>query len=628
MKPILKITFFVWSIALLGSSLLAQNQSRIDSLSNVLESDDLTSEEQISALFWLSTYSSSPEDIIMYGNRLLRLAEDQGVDEYIVKANFKIGIGHRFMGNLDESLTYLFKSAKGAMGNDDLYPELAEIYAEISTCYTQNGDSQNALLYGSKSIGILRETGEKRELALSLLNLGYDYYLIGQYDSAMTYYNESEPILRDIGLDIGIAYIIGNRALVYWKKGDSERAKKDLFTAVEMLEPIGDTYAMADYYNQLGSILLEEENHDKVIEYAKLSYELSSKEEFKEQARDASYLLFLSYGKKGNYRQALEFQTNYHNYKDGIQNLETTQKMADLRTEFEVGRKQAEVDLLVEKRKNDRIIMIAGALILLAAIVIIFIINSYLRTKNRLNRQLEEQKNSLLLLNETKDKFFSIVSHDLRSPTNTLNGLIAVSKIYIEEGKNDRVHDMIDKMEHSMEGLIKLLDNLLNWALQQRGQFPYLPENVDTRKVIEGAVDTFEDMAASKKVTMVSELPETLKLYIDKNTASAIFRNLINNAIKFTPEGGEVKIQAEVDNASGFGVIKVSDTGVGIPADKVGKLFELNARVSTKGTSGEKGLGLGLQLVAEFVAMNKGKIEVDSKPDQGTTFTVFLPLNI
>ena len=162
-----------------------------------------------------------------------------------------------------------------------------------------------------------------------MLNTGYDYYLIDNYDSAMAYYNESEPILRDIKMDLGVAYIIGNRALVYWKNGDIEKAKEDLFIAIEMLKPFGDNYGMADYYNQLGNIFLEEKNEEEAIKYTTIGLKMAEGEGLKEQVRDASYLLYKLSLERGLLEDAIAYQTQHYAYKDSIQNFETTQKLAN-----------------------------------------------------------------------------------------------------------------------------------------------------------------------------------------------------------------------------------------------------------------------------------------------------------
>lgn len=604
---------------------LGQNTPK-DSVLNLINNSEATGENLLRAYHYLSQNAKSPEEELQYGSELLRLSENQRNQEFIIRAKKRIGVAHRLMGNVVESLESLFEGADEAAENDDLKELLAEMYAEISTTYTLNGDSKNALQYGSKTIEILRALGSDQRLALTLLNTGYDYYLINNFDSAIAYYNESEPILKELELTLGLAYLIGNRALVYWKQGNLNTAKKDLFLAINMLKPLEDRYGMADYYNQLGNIFLEEGDDKEAIIYTMRGLEMAKEEGLKEQVRDASYLLFQLNRSIGDHEIAADYLIQHYAYRDSIQNLETTQEIANLRTEFEVGQKQAEVDLLLQQRRSNQMIMIIGGITLFIVICLVIIVFIYYKTKVKLNTQLEEQKNSLISLNNTKDKFFSIISHDLRGPVGVLSGLVSITKYFIDDKKTDQLREMMDKMEHSVDRLVKLLDNLLHWALQQQGHFPYVPDSYSVKTLLTDAQDLFTDMAASKDIHVEIKVEDDFEIYVDKNTSNAIFRNLLNNAIKFTPKGGSVTITAEL-NGSQMGHILFQDSGVGMPEDKVKHLFELNEGKSTKGTSGESGLGLGLQLVNDFVNINKGQIAVASTVGQGTTFTVELPLH-
>lgn len=614
-------------IIFLGSSFLAgQGLSEFDSLKELASDKSVSKEVLLEVNYALTLKSKSPEEKLNYGNSLRDLAKSSNSLEYSIRAYQRIGVAQRLLGNLGDAFENLFNSAELASNNADYTYLLAEIYAEISTCYTQNGDSRNALLYGSKTIEILRSSGASQRLALTLLNYGYDYYLIANYDSALAYYNESEPILTDIGMAQGLAYLIGNRSLVYWKQGKLNTAKKDLFRAIEMLQPLGDQFGMADYYNQLGSIYLEEGNESEAITYTMRGLEMAKQEGLKEQVRDASHLLFQLNRSIGEHELAADYLIQHYAYRDSIQNLETTQEIANLRTEFEVGEKQAEVDLLLQQRRSNQMIMLIGGITLFIVVCLVIIVYTYYKTKVKLNTQLEEQKNSLISLNNTKDRFFSIISHDLRGPVGVLSGLVSITKYFIDDKKTDQLREMMDKMEHSVDRLVKLLDNLLHWALQQQGHFPYVPENYSVKALLHDVHDIFKDMAASKDIHLELNITEDFDLFVDKNTSSAIFRNLLNNAIKFTPKGGNVAINARM-NGSQMGYIQFQDSGVGMSVDKVNHLFELNEGKSTKGTSGESGLGLGLQLVNDFVQLNKGQISVESVVEKGTTFTIELPLH-
>lgn len=618
-KPTLLIVLYLFSLIS-----VAQNKEKEDSVLRKL-STGLKNQQKLEAYHYLTTITEVPELRLKYATELLALSERLNNDEYRIKANNVIGVVHRYTGNLDRAFSYLFTAAELCAKNNAFDKLLADIYSEISACYTQNGDSENALLFSSKAIKILRKIKSKK-LSLTLLNAGYENYLIGRYDSAMTYYNESEPLLKVRKSPRGFAYLIGNRALVYWKKGDIERAKNDLFRAIDMLRSLGDNYAMADYYNQLGSIHLEEKNYSKVIEYVSEAYVLSTTDDLKEQARDASKLLYLANEALGNYKMAVQYQKEYHSFKDSIQNVATTQRLADLRTEYEVGRKQVEIDLLVEQKKNAQVIMITGGGILLISIFFIVLVYRYYRTKARLNLQLEEQKDSLIKLNQTKDKFFSIISHDLRGPVGTLIGLVDVVKYYAKDGKKENLIEMTDNMGILVGRINKLLENLLSWSLQQSGHFPYVPEVLSIKDIFENVTNTLGNTAISKEINLESKISDDFTLLVDRNATLTILRNLIGNSIKFTKPGGNVMLMAEKDQDNKMGILKVSDNGVGISEDKLNTLFKLNEKISTPGTNGETGIGLGLQLVFDFVKLNKGQISVESEVDKGTTFIVSLPL--
>lgn len=624
-----KSSIFLVVLFLFTSSVSAQNQVKADSIKRVIDKGILSPRQELEAYYWLANYSSAADEILQYGEKLQELAEKANSLEYKIKANSKIGIAHRFMGNLSRALEYLFKAAEQAEGKEQFKNILAEdIYGEISTCYTLNGDSENALYYGVKTVNILRKTNRRQYLAMSLLNIGYDYYLIGHYDSAMYYYNESETILRDLkGMELGIAYVIGNRSLVYWKQGDHETAKRGLFEAIEILKPIGDHYGMADYYNQLGRIFLEEKKEAEAFTYTLKGLELAKNAGLKEQARDASQILYKLSLKKNNLEDAIRYQTQYYAYKDSIQNLETTQYLADLRTEYEVGLKQKQVNLLLEQQRNTHIIIITGSLLLVAFIFLIILVFNSFRSKNKLSIQLEKQNEDLEVLNRSKDKFFSIISHDLRGPVHTLGGLITVCQMYLKDGNPKQITNIVDQMGGSVQRLIMLLDNLLNWAMNQRGQFPYVPEKLDLKDLITKVMEMYKDNAVAKEIDLSYGIPEEhCFLYGDRNTISTILRNLVHNAIKFTNKGGEVLLTASTLKEEGVCQIKVADNGVGMSKEKVEKLFQLDTAVSTSGTIGESGLGLGLQLVHEFTQKNKGKIEVSSELNKGTTFVISLPL--
>ncbi|WP_370090469.1 ATP-binding protein [Ekhidna sp.] len=554
---------------------------------------------------------------------LLEEAQKEGKVELIATAYIVMGSAYSKTGRLEKSLDVLFEGAEHAKVHE-LNEELGAIYGQIASSYSLNNDQKNSLLFKKKSLKLFEEVNDFEYIGYGSLNIGYEYYKMQEYDSALYYTKKALPIFEELEFEVGIAYTKGNTGLISWKQGDYGLAENLLEEAIERLRPMGDYYGMADYLHNLGRVYFEQNKKNQSVEVTKEALQMSSENNLKEQARDASLLLSELYEDLGNFQNSYTHHKKYVALKDSIQSIETTQKMADLRTEFEVGQKQAEVDLLTAEKRTQRIITIAVGAFAFILIVLAAIIYKYYRSKAKINRILGEQKAELERLNSTKDKFFSIISHDLRSPVAGFHGISQMIKMMVQTKQTDQLLEMTEHIDSSVDQLSKLLDNLLNWAMQQQGHIPNVPEKLNLKEMSDELVKVLSNMAQGKSIELVTDVPKNMELWSDKNTTMTILRNLVNNALKFTPEGGEVGIKASEEN--GMAKIEVYDTGVGMPKDKLKKLFQLQDKKSTYGTSGEKGLGLGLQLVHEFMEMNNGKIEVDSEEGKGTTFTLWLPL--
>jgi signal transduction histidine kinase len=238
------------------------------------------------------------------------------------------------------------------------------------------------------------------------------------------------------------------------------------------------------------------------------------------------------------------------------------------------------------------------------------------------NEKLRISAMSLEQLNVTKNRFFSIIAHDLKNPFNALLGFSEIITTTFQELKEDEIREYIKFIHQSSRNLYKLLENLLKWSASQTGTMHFLPEPFDLVSLINSEIH-FLRMAASKKQIEISkDLPEELIVNSDKLMLSSVIRNLTDNAIKFTRPGGTIRISARVENEV---IVEVSDSGIGIPADMQKKLFTLNGDISRKGTNKEEGGGLGLILCKEMIDKAGGKIGVESNPGKGSQFWFTLP---
>ncbi len=235
------------------------------------------------------------------------------------------------------------------------------------------------------------------------------------------------------------------------------------------------------------------------------------------------------------------------------------------------------------------------------------------------------RKNEVRLreLNLTKDKFFSIISHDLKNPFSSISGFTELLLENFREYDNDKIEEQLKIIADSSDNALSILENLMIWSRSQRGKLEFNPALTDIHKCIVENIQMVENQAELKKISISFELSDELPVFCDKNMIDTVLRNLLTNAIKFTPPEGNISIGMTINDEDIE--ISVSDTGVGIKKENLDKLFRLDGNLTTKGTENEKGTGLGLILCKEFIENNGGKIWVESEPDQGSRFVFTIP---
>lgn len=224
----------------------------------------------------------------------------------------------------------------------------------------------------------------------------------------------------------------------------------------------------------------------------------------------------------------------------------------------------------------------------------------------------------------TKDKFFSIISHDLRGPLSAFLNLTDLLLSEMEDMSWKELKETMQMMHTSALGVNRLLNNLLQWSRLQRGKIDFTPSNCNLKFIIDNVIDTLKSSAYNKNINIINKVSEEFIAYADSNMLDLTIRNLISNSIKFTNDGGSITIKA---NQKGEKYINISiiDTGIGIDPENIPKLFRIDVKLTNEGTRGEIGTGLGLVLCKEFIEKNKGKITVKSTLGQGTTFRITLP---
>jgi PAS domain S-box-containing protein len=239
------------------------------------------------------------------------------------------------------------------------------------------------------------------------------------------------------------------------------------------------------------------------------------------------------------------------------------------------------------------------------------------------NKKTEEEikrtSKELEKLNSEKDKLFSIIAHDLRSPFHGLLGLTELMAKESHEMSSEEIKEYSKSLNSAVLNLYKLLENLLEWAQFQKGSLTFMPKSLNLSGIFLQSIDSIKQRAIQKGITIINEISENQIIYADEKMINSVLRNLLSNAVKFTPKGGRV-IGKSREIEEGMVEISVTDTGIGIPGDTIRKLFMYSEKVGRKGTDNELSTGLGLVLCKEFVEKNGGRIWVESKEGNGSTF--------
>jgi signal transduction histidine kinase len=383
--------------------------------------------------------------------------------------------------------------------------------------------------------------------------------------------------------------------------------------------------------------------YDKAIVAGLEAQQIAQKASLKIELEQAYETLSKLYKTTEKHDKATTFENLSKEIKDSLYNDSTLKQLADLQLRFdgeknkrkiELQTKEQQVlasELLREKQvRNSIVIILLIVLLGLAGLSILYFQNKKI-AKNLSIQKIEleatsaailKQKEELGQLNNVKDRFFSIISHDLRNNLTTM-------KLYFDLVSNpdyepsEDMEDMTKQISSSVENTIDLLENLLVWAQAQIKGVDINPQKLTLQHLIKGNIDLLAGNAHTKNIELSSDISADLCAFADEDMINLVIRNLISNAIKFTPKGGSIRITAHNNNNTVQ--INITDTGVGISKANLEKLFVKNSNPTTLGTANEKGTGLGLLLCKEFIEKNNGSINVSSQPEKGSTFTIILP---
>ena len=511
------------------------------------------------------------------------------------------------------------------------------------------GDYDKALEFQLMNLNISKERASSNDLSKILMNIGVIYKNKMSYDEALKYYLKS--LERSTENIYNNMLLLHNIAVIYEQTERYDIAKHYYARAIEIEKEIGNKEMLIYSLQGIGNILVKTGNFQEGEKYFLESFQLAKEIGELPKQHDIAGSLQKIYEQQHLYEKSLNYFKLYDNIEDSIYSIESMKQITALEQKYEAEKREQQIAFLekeqqlqelelakkeieAKQKSFQRNILVLVLLLAFALVIYYFRANKKRRRINLLllkqNKKITEQRteivkqnDELIESNKTKDRLFQIIAHDLRSPLVSIDSVTQLIPYWIEEQDYESLKKLSSTLELSVQNVLSLIDNLLNWALSQQGKFPYSPENLKLVENISEAIDIYKPIAEIKNIDLKFKHSKNVIVFADRNMLFTVMRNLLNNAIKFTPEEGSIEVG--IDSNNQFAKIWVKDSGIGISEDKKEKVFEL-ANGHENGTKGEVGKGLGLFFCKEFVNINNGDIFIESQKSKGTTITFTLPL--
>ena len=588
----IKIAFLLY---FLGSliSIYAQ-QETIDSLNlrlnSVSDSTKIIIYCELSRLY----LESSPILSMRNAQKAFEISTTRKWEWGIADSKNRLGNVFYFATNYNKALEYYLQSLKIRLRLGD-ESGIADSYNNISLIYIESKNYYKAREYALKSLSLNRKTGDKISIAVNFNNLSIVALMKDYRDSALTYLSNAVSIYKELGDRRGIADAFSNIGNLYKTAGNIKNAIDYQKQALNYYKESGSLYGQTLSKINLGEMMVKKGDYSKANQYLQEALPMAIQMKGKDLSREIHLTLSELYAKEKLFDKALDERKLYYTYQDSVFTKQSNEKILEMQMKFDTDQQIQNIQLLnnerilqklqMQKNKSLGIFFLSLASLLFVVVLLTNLViqarnntTKMIRDKNlelyHSNKKLRKSENKLHELNKARDKFFSIIAHDLISPFNSLLGLSELLNTDTEQLSRQEIKKYAGWILQSAQNLLHLLENLLQWSGTQSGQLGYSPKYLKLGEHVNNAIRLLSASAYAKKILLVSEINKEEKVYADPNMLSTILRNLIGNAIKFTARKGSITIGSKQKEA--LTEVFISDTGVGISPENLKKLFSLS----------------------------------------------------
>lgn len=563
----------------------------LDSLKNLLGHKSGT--EKIDLLLEISkaNWTVSLVESLNYANMAYQLSEELNYLEGKADALNRMSNVHYLLRNHSNVIDNYNRALDIAQSLDD-YKRMGIYLNNVGLYYRDLKQYDSSEFYLIRALRAKEETGDKDLISSTLNNLGILYRDKSQYNLSLIHFvrhlsikEESMDIrnLASIHIQIGEIFFLQNRY---------NESLKHFMNSINYANKVSDSVMIANAYHHIGRSCRASGKLDSALESIKKSKDIAIAKSLQNLIRDNYKEMYLYYKETGNHKAAMDYLIKHSNLKESIQKTNSVNRFKQLERIFEIEKQNNKIEILqkenqiqelqLHRQENIKLLLIVLVIILIAFKLVFayrFIIIQ--KTNRQLNKKITELEKtndklrlsaaSLEQLNSTKNRFFSIIAHDLKNPFNALLGFSEMITINFNQLPENEIREYISIVHQSSKNLYKLLENLLKWSAAQTGTMHYLLEKFDLVSLIHSEIHFHRISAGKKQIIILGNLPEELIIYADKLLLSSVIRNLIDNAIKFTNSGGTIRLSAKKEKQTVF--VEVSDSGIGIPENIQKKSF-------------------------------------------------------
>lgn len=602
---------------LLRCSVLHASENRIDSLQSVLRNSKLSDAEKLSSYellgieFENSYQAAEAAEAYRHAVALCRKSDNKG--DKLSSLLYQYAVMATYAGDYDNAISALDETLK----QTEQYPNetlRARTLMQTGMVYFFQQKWDQALYFYQQALNAAEKLKNREGISIAYNNIANIYQKQQQPQQAFDFYNKALKIQRELADSASMCNCLMNIATNHLEQNQLKEAFEPLTEALDIAGKIGDNEIIALCYMHLGVLYSRTGEMDKVASMLKQAEELSLETGYErvrqEVLKTASNLSL----EAGDYKSAYEYLEKSQSLADTLMNRQMLEKTHEFEIRYKSKESESELALYKQKLKivHQQQTFLAVILLLLTILVVTLVINR--RRSRTKNKKLKE-------LNETKDKLFSIISHDLKSPA--IAQKVALDMMIQRADKYDtETLMMLNAFNNAAESQLSLLQNLLNWANMQTGKMTYNPMPFKFCESIIKSIELYAISAKNKGIQFVSDISENCIVQADRQMINTVVRNLLNNAVKFSEPNGTIRVA--VSSHDGYVRVSIANRGTGMPQQQIDDLLVDGKTTSKDGTHGEKGSGLGLIICKELLERNNSRLEIESRESK-TIFSFNLP---